>query len=77
MARFLTREGCRISHDFVAAVWRENGLRPRRQGTFKVSSDPDFEEKAASVVGLCLDPPDNAAVFCVDEKTQIQALDRI
>ena len=77
MARYLKREmGICISHNFVAALWREHGLQPHRQGTFKLSTDPDFEEKVIDVVGLYLDPPMDAVVLSIDEKTQIQALDR-
>lgn len=61
---------------FVSRVWRDNGLKPHLVKTFKVSNDPNFEEKLCDVVGLYLNPPDNAAVFCVDEKSSIQALDR-
>lgn len=77
MARYLKREmGICISHNFVAALWREHGLQPHRQGTFKLSTDPDFEEKVIDVVGLYFDPPMDAVVLSIDEKTQIQALDR-
>jgi transposase len=77
MARYLKREmGIRVSHNFVAALWREHDLQPHRQGTFKLSTDPDFEEKVIDVVGLYLDPPMDAGVLSIDEKTQIQALDR-
>ena len=61
---------------FVSRVWRDNGLKPHLVKSFKVSNDPKFEEKLTDVVGLYLNPPDNAAVFCVDEKSSIQALDR-
>jgi len=61
---------------FVSRVWRDNGLKPHLVNSFKVSNDPNFEEKLTDVVGLYLNPPDNAAVFCVDEKSSIQALDR-
>lgn len=64
------------SHSFVARVWRECGLKPHLVGRFKISNDPNFAEKLEDVVGLYLDPPDNAVVFCVDEKSSIQALDR-
>jgi len=57
-------------------VWREHGLQPHRLERHLVSNDPDFETKAADVIGLYLNPPAHAAVFCVDEKTAIQALDR-
>ncbi len=60
----------------MANLWRETGLKPHRQGTFKVSKDPAFTEKVADIVGLYLDPPGGAVVLSVDEKTQIQALDR-
>lgn len=61
---------------FVSRVWRDNGLKPHLTKYFKVSNDPRFQEKLVDVVGLYLNPPDNAAVFCVDEKSSIQALDR-
>ena len=61
---------------FVSRVWRENGLKPHLVKTFKVSNDPDFEEKLTDVVGLYMNPPENAVVFSVDEKSSIQALDR-
>lgn len=77
MAAFIKRtEGVYVSHHYVSALWRETGLRPHRQGTFKVSRDPAFAEKVADVVGLYLDPPGGAVVLSLDEKTQIQALDR-
>ncbi len=77
MADHLRRsEGIDVSHVFVADLWRENGLQPWRQGTFKLSRDPLFVEKVADVVGLYLDPPLGALVLSVDEKSQIQALDR-
>jgi transposase len=60
----------------VLRVWRANGLKPHRVRTFKVSTDPQFEEKLLDVVGLYLNPPEHALVFCADEKSQIQALDR-
>ena len=60
----------------VSRVWRANGLKPHRTRTFKVSSDPHFVEKLIDVVGLYLNPPEHALVLCVDEKSQIQALDR-
>jgi len=64
------------SHNFVAKVWRECGFKPHLISQFKISNDPHFAEKLEDVVGLYLSPPDNAAVFCVDEKSSIQALDR-
>ena len=77
MAEYVLRtEGVYVSHHYVAKLWRDNGLKPHRQGTFKVSRDPAFAEKVADVVGLYLDPPGGAVVLSIDEKTQIQALDR-
>lgn len=65
-----------ISHMMVARVWRKHALKPHRLERYMASNDPDFETKAADVIGLYLNPPQHAAVFCVDEKTAIQALDR-
>ncbi len=61
----------------VQRVWKETNLQPHRVKTFKVSNDPHFAEKLVDVVGLYLNPPEHAIVLCVDEKTQIQALDRM
>ena len=57
-------------------IWAARGIQPHRIETFKLSSDPQFEEKLVDVVGLYLNPPENAIVLCMDEKSQIQALDR-
>ncbi|MCW8226487.1 IS630 family transposase, partial [Verminephrobacter eiseniae] len=57
-------------------IWRKHNVRPQRLDRHMVSNDPDFETKAADVIGLYLNPPAHAVVFCVDEKTAIQALDR-
>ncbi len=65
-----------IDKSMVSRVWRANGLQPHRTRTFKVSNDPRFVEKLVDVVGLYLDPPEHALVLSVDEKSQIQALDR-
>jgi transposase len=65
-----------VSQQHVAQVWESADLKPHRLKTFKISRDPKFAEKVVDVVGLYLDPPDNAVVLSVDEKTQIQALDR-
>jgi transposase len=65
-----------ISHMMVARVWAKHGLKPQRLDRYMVSNDPDFEGKAADVIGLYVNPPAHAAVFCFDEKTAIQALDR-
>src|SRR6202035_5537269 len=61
----------------VARVWRRAELKPHRLERYMASDDPDFERKAADVIGLYVNPPQHAAVFCVDEKTAIQALDRL
>lgn len=66
-----------VNHMMVARVWKRAGLRPHRLERYMASDDPDFEKKAADVIGLYLNPPQHAAVFCVDEKTAIQALDRL
>lgn len=65
-----------VSRSTVHRIWRAFGLQPHRVETFKLSTDPLFIEKVRDIVGLYLHPPDNALVLCVDEKTQIQALDR-
>ncbi|WP_265303826.1 IS630 family transposase [Verminephrobacter eiseniae] len=65
-----------ISHMTVARIWAKHGLKPHRLEGYLASNDPDFETKAADVIGLYLNPPQHAAVFSVDEKTAIQALDR-
>ena len=66
-----------VSKDAVHRVWKEAGLKPHRLERYMASDDPDFESKAAEIIGLYLRPPQHAAVFCVDEKTAIQALDRL
>jgi transposase len=65
-----------LSQTAVSRIWRAFGLQPHRQETFKLSSDPLFVEKVRDIVGLYMDPPLMAMVLCVDEKSQIQALDR-
>ena len=65
-----------LSQTMVSRVWRALGLQPHRQETFKLSQDPAFVDKVRDVVGLYLRPPDRALVLCVDEKPQIQALER-
>ncbi len=67
----------RTSHMRVARAWARAGLQPHRLRRYMASDDPCFEAKAADVIGLYLNPPAHAAVFCVDEKTAIQALDRL
>lgn len=64
-------------HMRVARVWKRARLQPQRVESYVVSNDPQFESKAADIIGLYMNPPECAAVFCVDEKTAIQALDRL
>jgi transposase len=72
----LLAERIGVSQSTVSRVWRAFGLQPHRAETFKLSTDPLFIDKVRDIVGLYLDPPDRALVLCVDEKSQIQALDR-
>lgn len=65
-----------MSQTAVARIWRAFGLKPHKAETFKLSTDPLFVDKVRDVVGLYLDPPDRALVLCIDEKSQVQALDR-
>jgi transposase len=65
-----------LHHMLVARTWRKAGIQPHRIRRYMASNDPAFEQKAADIIGLYLCPPQHAAVFCVDEKTAIQALDR-
>src|SRR5487761_2201320 len=65
-----------ISKASVSRIWRANGLKPHRVRSFKVSNDPNFADKLEAIVGLYLNPPEHALVLSVDEKSQIQALDR-
>jgi transposase len=66
-----------ISKDTVQRIWSKAGLKPHRLERYMASDDPEFERKAADIIGLYLTPPQHAAVFCVDEKSAIQALDRL
>src|ERR1700682_3093526 len=66
-----------VSKDVVHRVWKEAGLKPHRIERYLASDDPDFESKAADIIGLYLNPPQHAAVFCVDERTPMQGLDRL
>src|ERR1700693_670407 len=66
-----------VSQSSVSRVWRHFGIQPHRSRGYMASDDPEFEEKAADIIGLYIKPPVNAAVFCVDEKSAIQALDRL
>jgi transposase len=74
--RKLARE-LNLSKDTVHRIWRTAGVKPHRLERYMASDDPDFESKAADIIGLYLKPPQHAAVFCVDEKSAIQALDRL
>ena len=74
-ARMLAEE-IGVGHTTVQRVWKEHGLKPHLSRPFKLSNDPKFAEKVVDIVGLYLNPPDKAVVLCVDEKSQIQALDR-
>lgn len=69
-------EETKLSKSTIHRVWKAFGLQPHRQKHFKLSTDPFFVDKVRDIVGLYLNPPDKAMVLCVDEKTQIQALDR-
>lgn len=66
-----------VHHMMVARVWKRARLQPQRIERYMMSDDPDFEQKAADVIGLYVKPPQHAVVFCVDEKTSVQALDRL
>ena len=66
-----------LSKSTVQRIWRQARLKPHRLDRYMASNDPHFEEKAADIIGLYLKPPQHAAVFCVDEKSAIQALDRL
>jgi transposase len=75
-SRKLASELGDVSFSTVQRIWRKHGVRPHRLERHVISNDPDFETKAADILGLYLNPPAHAVVFCVDEKTAIQALDR-
>ena len=66
-----------VSHMLLQRVWSRACIKPHRTKSYMASDDPDFENKAADVIGLYLNPPQHAAVFSLDEKTQVQALDRL
>ncbi len=69
-------EAVGVGRTMVSQVWRAHGIKPHLERTFKLSNDKHFTEKLRDVVGIYLSPPEHAVVFCVDEKSQIQALDR-
>ncbi|MBK9166523.1 MAG: IS630 family transposase [Bryobacterales bacterium] len=66
-----------VSKNLIERIWKEAELKPHRLERYMASNDPQFEQKAAAIIGIYLNPPQNAAVFCVDEKSAIQALDRL
>src|ERR687884_1907833 len=76
LATALADEGTPISHATIARIWHRFGVQPWRAQTFKFSTDPQLEAKIRDVVGLYLHPPTKAVVLCVDEKPQLQALER-
>ncbi|MFB7465165.1 IS630 family transposase [Streptomyces sp. NPDC056224] len=77
LAKYVKRtENVSLSSHYIASIWREEQLKPHRNGTFKISKDPAFADKVADVVGLYLAPPGGAVVPSNDEKTRIQALDQ-
>jgi transposase len=76
LASALAEEGTPISHTTIARIWHRFGVQPWRAETFKFSTDPELEAKIRDVVGLYLHPPEKAVVLCVDEKPQVQALER-
>jgi transposase len=69
-------EATGLSQSTIGRIWRAFGLKPHRTQTFKLSNDPFFVEKVRDIVGLYMNPPENAIVLCIDEKSQVQALDR-
>ena len=76
LAEHLRRCGTAVSHDSITRLWKRFGIQPWRSETFKFSTDPALQAKVRDVVGLYLNPPEKAVVLCIDEKSQIQALDR-
>jgi hypothetical protein len=72
----LMAQASALSVSSVHRIWQAFSLQPHRSETFKLSTDPLFVDKVRDIVGLYLDPPDRALVLCIDEKSQIQALDR-
>jgi transposase len=76
LADWLRRQGTVVSHDSISRLWRRFGIQPWRYETFKFSTDPQLQAKVRDVVGLYLNPPDHAIVLSIDEKSQVQALQR-
>jgi hypothetical protein len=75
-SRRLLADQLGISHSTVARVWAEHDVKPWQTEAFRFSSDPELEARVRDVIGLCLEPSAHAIVLCVDEKSQIQALER-
>ena len=75
-SRFSMAERVGMSESTIGRIWRQHGLKPHRVQTFKVSNDPQFESKLIDIIGLYTNPPEHAVIFSVDEKSQVQALDR-
>ena len=69
-------KACNVSTSSIHRIWQSHGLKPHLLKTFKLSNDPKFIDKLTDVIGLYMSPPENALVFSIDEKSQIQALDR-
>src|SRR5439155_21754872 len=67
----------RVDHMMVARVWKTAGLQPHRIERYVMSNDPEFESKATDIIGLYVNSPQHAAIFCIDEKTFIQVLERL
>jgi transposase len=76
LANWLRRRGTVVSHDSISRLWRRFGVQPWRSETVKFSTDPELEAKVRDVVGLSLNPPEHAIVLSIDEKSQVQALQR-
>lgn len=75
-SRSTMAEASGLSESTIGRIWKSHGLKPHLSETFKISNDPKFSEKLEDIIGLYLSPPEHAVVFCCDEKSQIQALDR-
>jgi len=77
MSKYIKKtEGVYVSARWVSGLWKDSGLQPWREGTYKISRDPHFEDKVRDIIGLYVDPPEGEVVVSVDAKTGIQALDR-
>jgi transposase len=77
LAMYLAREeGIYVSHDFIAELWKDSGIKPHRRRNFKLSADPHFDPKMRDVVGLYHDPPEGSEVLSIDNKPGVQAIER-